>query len=325
MKNMNDLIAVSENTEGIIGKIVYYSLSGVMVDKQKFIEIGENFQLPKVKPARESKSGAYRNATTAIKDRIVSKTSGGTHIYRIYCRDNKKDQGDMICRELVKETLDVETNRFEKLANILFDRQNEIMYSENLQYDYEVDARGYCEQAEVLYERFQHCYSSEQIDSVVQDQLERMQASKINMKGNLYFVPITNQALLNRLEDYLNALSKLDLNGGIISINSMDVVDSEKQRSQMTKEFYYNYKREIEDYQDRIQNFINNGGTSKAVIDRWLLKIDALRQKKETYENVLKQELSMLDSDFAMLRMQSDELQVRNVDGQLNLLGYQAA
>ena len=88
----------------------------------------------------------------------------------------------------------------------------------------------------------------------------------------------------------------------------------------MTQEFYNNYRRDIEFYQEKIQNFINNGCNSKAVINRWILKIDALGQKKKTYEDVLKRQLSSLDEDFAMLRMQSDELRIRSVHGQTSFI-----
>ena len=102
---MENFIAVQENTAGIIGKFLYYSTSNILINRAKFIEIGQSFGLPKYKPARESKAGAYRNATTAIKDRIQVNDGNGTQVYRIYCRDNKKEDATHIYRELVKETM----------------------------------------------------------------------------------------------------------------------------------------------------------------------------------------------------------------------------
>ena len=68
---MESFMAVNENTEGIIGKFFYYSTSKILIRKDEFINVGMSFGLPKFKPAKESKSGAYRNATTAIKDRVT--------------------------------------------------------------------------------------------------------------------------------------------------------------------------------------------------------------------------------------------------------------
>ena len=42
-------------------------------------------------------------------------------------------------------------------------------------------------------------------------------------------------------------------------------------------------------------------------------KIQALQNKKKTYENVLKRQLDNLNGDYVMLQMQSEELRVRNI------------
>lgn len=320
MKNMESLMAVHQNSEGIIGKFFYYSTSSILIPKTKFIEIGQAYGLPKFKPAKESRASAYRCATTALKDRVTVKGSDGTsHIYRIYCRDNKKEDAKYITRELVKETLNSRTNEYKKLANICFDKDNEIVIVENEVYDSDVDVRDYCLKAEELYERYCNCYTSDQVDSVIDDMLCRMQANSISIKGNLFFIPKQYLSLLNLLEDYIESLSKENLNTNLVHSNSMFVVDDERQRQKMTDEFYANYKRDIEFYQERIQHFIDNGCDSQAVIQRWMQKINALQMKKQTYEEILQRQLDDLNSDYAMLQMQGQELAVRNVKGQTQL------
>lgn len=320
MKNMESLMAVHQNSEGIIGKFFYYSTSSILIPKTKFIEIGQAYGLPKFKPAKESRASAYRCATTALKDRVTVKGSDGTsHIYRIYCRDNKKEDAKYITRELVKETLNSRTNEYKKLANICFDKENEAVIVENEVYDSDVDVRDYCLKAEELYERYCNCYTSDQVDSVIDDMLCRMQANSISIKGNLFFIPKQYLSLLNLLEDYIESLSKENLNTNLVHSNSMFVVDDERQRQKMTDEFYANYKRDIEFYQERIQHFIDNGCDSQAVIQRWMQKINALQMKKQTYEEILQRQLDDLNSDYAMLQMQGQELAVRNVKGQTQL------
>lgn len=319
MPKMQSYMGVNEGNSGIIGKLLYYSTANILIPKEKFIELGSAFNLPKVKPARESAASAYRYATTALKDRIIQKDAYGTHIYRIYCRDNKQDTSAVICRELVKETLDSTTNNYKKLANIAFKRETEEMYYDNIEYDPDVDTVGYCEQALTLYGRFKNCYNSDHVDSVVQFLLDKMQAVKINIHGNLYFIPSMHLPLLNVLEDYIEALSKSNLNAGNVSSNSMFVADDEKQRGKMAAEFYMNYKKDIETYEERIQHFIDNGCTSQAVISRWLKKIEALKLKKTTYEQVLKRQLDDLDKDFSLLQMQSQELSLRAVKDQIKM------
>ena len=124
---------------------------------------------------------------------------------------------------------------------------------------------------------------------------------------------------ISLLEDYIKALSKCNLNAGNVSSNSMFVANDEKQREKMTAEFYMNYKRDIEIYEERIQHFIDNGCSSAAVINRWLKKIEALKAKKTTYEQVLKRRLDDLDKDFSLLQMQSQELSLRAVKNQTQM------
>ena len=55
------------------------------------------------------------------------------------------------------------------------------------------------------------------------------------------------------------------------------------------------------------------------MISRWIQKIQGLQKKKKMYEEVLKRQLDALNSDYAMLQMQSEELRVRNLKGQTKL------
>ena len=58
---------------------------------------------------------------------------------------------------------------------------------------------------------------------------------------------------------------------------------------------------------------------SAAVIERRIKKIEALKLKKSTYEQVLKRWLDDLDRDFALLQMQSQELSVRAGKNQIKM------
>ena len=49
------------------------------------------------------------------------------------------------------------------------------------------------------------------------------------------------------------------------------------------------------------------------------MQIQAIQQRKKTYEEILKRQLDALNNDYAMLQMQSEELRVRNVQGQMQL------
>ena len=60
MMRMENLMAVPENSTGIIGKMFYYSIANLLVRRDRLIAIGQDFGFPKVKPTKDSLSGAYR-------------------------------------------------------------------------------------------------------------------------------------------------------------------------------------------------------------------------------------------------------------------------
>ena len=90
-------------------------------------------------------------------------------------------------------------------------------------------------------------------------------------------------------------------------MNSMYVVDDDEQRSKMSREFYQDMGREIEEYQKRITRLIQNGNSSQRILDRWELKIQSLENKKREYEKILKKDLSGIDENFTMLRDMCDQ------------------
>ena len=47
-------------------------------------------------------------------------------------------------------------------------------------------------------------------------------------------------------------------------------------------------------------------------MDRWVLKIQALENKKRHYEDVLRRELDGLDDEFSALKLLSQELSIRS-------------
>lgn len=311
-RQMNNLMAVQNSTDGILGKFLYYSLANVLIDREKFQEIGRMHNLAKIKPCRESTSDAFRNATGDISKRVVNKFLGHTEIHRIYFRDNHRVSDECISRELVQETLHRSTNEYTKLANVYFNRNNETM-SYDVSYGGAVEPYPYIDKAMNLFDLYKTCYGRRHVDTVIEALLEQMEAVKISIHGKLYFIPKQHNQTVDLLEDYIAEINRYNQNDGEIIINSMFVVDDEKQREKMSQEFYINYRKDIEAYQERIQHFLDNGCISAAVIDRWLLKIETLENKKSTYENVLRQELSDLDDDFAILKAQSQDLRLNQI------------
>ena len=112
-------------------------------------------------------------------------------------------------------------------------------------------------------------------------------------------------------ESFIEAVSGMSRNQTILTANSFYLIDDEKQRGKMTEEFYLAVKKEIAEYQERADYLIKRGSNSPAIMERWVLKIQQLEQKKRHYEDILRRELDGLDDEFDTLKFLSQELSIR--------------
>ena len=211
----------------------------------------------------------------------------------------------------MKETLNQRTNQYEKLANISFDKRDHVFRCDNLMMDGVVDVRDCCRRAEELFELYQRCANRKQIETICTNFLLSLDATKLSIAGHMYFVPKTYMEKVDVFEDFITLLGNLNRNNTPLMVNSFYIIDDEKQRGKMTEEFYAAVKKEIAAYQERCDYLIQSGSQSPAVMDRWVLKIQGLEEKKKHYEQVLRRELDGLDDEFGMLKFMAQELQVR--------------
>ena len=242
------------------------------------------------------------------------KTDSGPQIFKVYCRDNKGGNASVISRELVKETVHEDTNEYRKLANITFNKTSKLFSYDNLVSDPFIDPLPYCMEAQRLFELYQNCAGRRQIETLLENYVDSMQAVKIG-RGHFFFVPRDFAARLQVFEDFVemleehNQLRRPDRDP--LEVNSIYVVDDAKQRKKMTAAFYRSVRREIAEYEERVTHLIQSGSQSPKIMDRWVMRIQGLDEKKRNYENILKRELTDLDEEFTSLRYLSDELRIR--------------
>ena len=118
--------------------------------------------------------------------------------------------------------------------------------------------------------------------------------------------------LVDAFESFIDGLNEINQNSETtLTANSFYVIDDAKQRNKMTEEFYSAVKKEITEYQERADYLIKSGSSSPAVMERWVLKISTLEEKKRRYEDVLRRELDGLDDEFDTLKLLSQELSIR--------------
>lgn len=309
----NNLIAVQNDGDGVLGKILYYSLSSVLVDKEALSEICTELDVPYTANRRVALADAFRSATGDIYDRKTVKGIYGAETFKVYCRDNKRENG-ITSRELVKETLGANTNEYKKLANITFSKDTGISYGD-LVYDEHVEPLEYCREAVRLFELYQTSVGRKQIDTLLENFIGMLSASKLLSHGKMYFVPREHMQQLDVFELLVQQIEEANqLQNAFrypLDANSMYVVDDAKQREKMAAAFYNTVKREIAEYSERANYFIQSESQSAVVMARWATKIQNLRVKKREYEEVLRRELSDLDDDLTSLDYLADELSIR--------------
>jgi hypothetical protein len=309
---LENLAAVKGDNNGdILGKLCYFSLSSILIDRDTLTEICTDMNLP-VKPgARLSTVDAFKSATGDVYERIVTKEYGEVRIHKIYCRDNHQSTGSIVRRELVKETLGETTNRYKKLANLSYDKEAEQFGFTIEDYDADADVRELCDMAAQSFELYKRCANRGQIENMTDAYMNYLEALKISVHGRLFFVPAKSVPELNIFEDFLEMLNLHNQRGGHITVNSINVIDDEKQRSKMTAEFHNSARKDIELYTEKLEHLISNDTQNPAVLERWLLKINKLEDKKQHYEEILQHELTELDSQYDTLKFLAQELTIR--------------
>ena len=145
LNNMEKFMAINTadgKVEEIMGKYMYYSLPKLIVKAERVKEICEQIGFPVEVNENISITDAFRSATGEIHDRIEDDLFGELRIVKIYCRDNKKAEADVLSRELVEETLYESTNTYKKLANITLDKSSGEMVLSDVDYSSDRDIRG---------------------------------------------------------------------------------------------------------------------------------------------------------------------------------------
>ena len=286
-----------KNNEKILGKLLYFSLSDPLIEKEQLQDICNNLDFPFTDGLRTSPANAFKSATSDIYERVADKKG----IYKVYCKDNKRTDKNIISRELIKETLGENTNKHQRLANLSFNVEKNRFLIKNIDFNCYVDVNKCCIRVEELFNIYKKCLTKEQIEGMIERYICSMNALKISINGKLFFIPKSHIHMVDLLENFIFELNRYSSNNQNSIINSISVSDTEKQREKISVEFYTNIRKDIEKCQERINYLINSSSESTAIMQRWANKVDTLSEKKILYEKILKRDLTDLDSEIFTL------------------------
>lgn len=307
---MENLFAVKNDNSDILGKLLYFGLSNVLIERDKLAEICESMNLPVSVGNRLSEVDSFKSDTSDVYERLVDREYGELRVRKVYCRDNEKSD-NIVSRELVCETLGSTTNKYRKLANIYYDKGDKRFDYSIEDYVSGLDIDGYCRRADELFGLYKRCAGRNQLENLADSFLHSMDALKVSVHGKLFFVPRKNMHMVDLFEDFIEVINSNNKRTGSLTVNSLFVADDAKQRSKMAAEFNSTVRAEINMYMERLENLIAGGGSSAAVMERWVAKISTLEAKKRDYEALLQCELDELQDQFQTLRFLSNELSVR--------------
>ena len=218
--DMRDFIGTAQGDKAhMLGKFLYFSLANLLVEKDALARLCEDLNIPYTLSKRLPVSDAFRSATGDIRERVAVAGQGESNIYLAYCRDNKRESG-ILSRELVKETLNRQTNQYEKLANISYDRKDNVFRCENLVPDADIDVRACCRRAEELFELYQVCANRKHVETICSNYLRSLDATKLSITGHMYFIPRTYMDGVDVFEDFITLLGMLNRNGAPMMLNS---------------------------------------------------------------------------------------------------------
>jgi hypothetical protein len=307
---LEDMFAVKSDGADVLGKLVYFSLPNVLIERDKLIEICESMNLPVSVGSRISEIDSFKSATGDIYDRVVDREYGEVRIRKVYARDNQSG-GNVVSRELISETLGEHSNRYVKLANMLFDKDSKSFDYVVEDYGSDLDITGYCRKAQELFETYRLCIGRGQLENIVDSFLHSLESLKVISHGKVYFTPKKTMHQVSLFEDFLETVNMHNKRPGTLTINSLYVANDQRQRGKMSVEFNNAVRQEIALYIEKLENLVAMGSSNATVMERWVAKVSALEAKKADYEALLQCELSEVDEQYQTLRFLSSELSVR--------------
>lgn len=166
---------------------------------------------------------------------------------------------------MVEETVNETTNNYRKLANIQLDKESGNIFVTDVDYFTTRDVDKYCDKVKELYNLYLDSIGNRQLETVADKFVSSLNAIKISARGYHFFVPKQYMGHIDELEDFMEKLTNMNLYEPVnksvrkeISINSMYVADDEKQRKKMAVEFYLDMQKQIQQYQDKIEQLIKS-------------------------------------------------------------------
>lgn len=348
--DFNNLIAVKGQNVSYIGKLVYFTVGKTLIKEKTIKEILNNCCIDESYiSGKYSELHAFKTATKLMENRHkMYNKNGEIEYYNIRILDNEKENdGELYVREIKKEIIDERKNKMIYLGNFIFYYENakrnlalKKQAEENgeplggLKLEKEVDfilnpatinevdfdLKKECEKIISMYEYAKDAFNENRIVDLVEKYIEEeLDASKVNIHGKLYFIPIYKNEELNKLEQFFEMIKSENRAEGYINFVAIPVMNEEKYIEEYTQEYYSMAQEEIELIQKRLQYFAQRDTINEKIVNKWIEKIQKFMDKKAKYEEIFKRKLDDINDDIMVINRLVKEIEIKKGNTEIKI------
>lgn len=226
MKNLNlqNVAAVSQQEDGILGHLVWYSISEMFVPRdelrQRLIDagIGEDYM-----PRPINGADAFRKASSAVEGKGVIPSWDKSISLNILVRNVTQDK-DFVQRNLVLEITDKDNKELQyepEEAVLLFNKaSNNIEVTKS-----SLKSGPIIDQIKDNFQLFLNNHDSQTIRTICTRYLWSLNPISVRPSGGIYFVPFQHKAGLDKLIAFLKGFGRQTTEG-----HTVPLINTEEQR-----------------------------------------------------------------------------------------------
>lgn len=264
---------VNQNNQvPILGKICWWSLKDVKIDRNSLENLFNSYNLDKkfLPPIVSGKKAFIRTLKEIQKSNLVRKI---------------KEDEKYIIFGIVKEEVDPENIKleFETQDIIFFDKENKEVFLKLNKLNLN-DIKD-------LFDYFKIVYIAEDIRKVITRFLDHINAVLLRKTGGIYFVPKDYALELEKISGVIN-------NIGNSEFYELDIVDSEATKRQAIKLIKSELERNLKKEAENLETLLDNPEIRPSSISRAIERYKNAKEKLEMYKSLLQFAISDIEQEL---------------------------
>ncbi|MCT4662822.1 MAG: hypothetical protein N4A40_13245 [Tissierellales bacterium] len=282
----------------IIGFLCYYTIGKLNIEADKLKDILNKSGIDQtIIVKKHSDTQAFKRASSSIR--------GNFKGYKLKMLDNKKE-GNIISREIMKETPDNKNNIITSIGNVVYNKAERSMsYNINKGLGLNDDLQEITNRVEKSIEIFQQEKSGlneDRISNIVDKYMKNiLDASRVEIHGKLWFVPAYKIDQLEKIEDLFKRLDRSVISSSYTEIMSLPIPEEEKYIERYSREFITDISIELQNVINKLNECYKNNSLKNTIVT-WKNKGTQLIKKIEMHDAIFECSIKMkMESDIFKL------------------------